>query len=88
MSAAAINHELDKLDALSSKINSEMISAGRGHETWSETMRLSPASADDLTIAWQTVNARRRDLRDQVERRYGPGAPSRLPKGFGPIKQW
>ena len=87
MSAAAINSELDKLDKLSSKINDEMIAVGRGHERWSDTAGLNPATADDLTLAWQAVSSRRSDLRRQIERRMGPGATSRLPRGFGPIRQ-
>ena len=27
-------------------------------------------------------------LRDEIARRYGPGAPTRLPRGFGPIKKF
>jgi hypothetical protein len=50
MSAAAINRELDKLDKIRSKLNDEMIATGRGHETWSETVRKNPATSDDLTI--------------------------------------
>lgn len=82
MTAGEINKELDKLDALSSKHTDEMISSGRGHERptdwWGKT--------DPLSLAMRQLSDRRSDLRNEIERRYGPGAPSRLPKGFGPRK--
>lgn len=42
---------------------------------------------DALAKKYQVVSDLRSTYRNEVERRYGPGAPSRLPKGFGPIKQ-
>jgi len=86
MPAAAINKELDKIDEAQSKVGSAMIASGRGHETWADTMKKSPLE-DDLTLAFQALSERRSDLRREVERRAGPGM-SRLPKGFGPLKDW
>jgi hypothetical protein len=84
MPAAAINKELDKIGEAASKVNEAMIAAGRGHEVWSETMKKSPLE-DDLTLSFQALSERRSDLRREVERRAGPGM-TRLPKGFGPLK--
>lgn len=82
MTAAQINHELDRLDVLRGKLNDEFISAGRGHETADETYR----KTDSLALRWREASDRQAVLRTEVSRRYGPGAPSRLPRGFGPIK--
>lgn len=82
LSASQINHELDSLHKKRSKINEEMIAAGRGHETWVETAK----KTDPLALKHNAIADRMRDLRWEIERRYGPGAPSRLPRGFGPIK--
>lgn len=82
MSAADINRELDRADKLSSDITTELIAAGRGHELPTETVKKS----DPLAVRFKTLYARRYALRSEIERRYGPGAPSRLPRGFGPIR--
>ena len=82
MSAADINRELDRADKLGSQIATELIAAGRGHELPTETVKKS----DPLSVRLKTHFARRYALRNEVERRYGPGAPSRLPRGFGPIR--
>lgn len=84
MSAAEINRELDKLEVLDRKVGDEMIAAGRGYETYSDTYK----KTDPLSLRYIDITSRRRDLRWEVERRYGPGAPSRLPRGFGPIKRY
>lgn len=83
MTASQINRELDALDKKMSKINDRFIEAGRGHERPSETMQKD----DPLAREWQAVSARRHELRLEIQRRYGPGAPSRLPRGFGPIRE-
>lgn len=86
MSAAAINKELDSLDKKGAALNEKMIAAGRGHETYSQTMALDPNS-NVLTRDWQAVNTRLSDLRHEVTRRVGPGTRlSRLPRGFGPLR--
>lgn len=80
MSAGQINKELDKLDKEDTRINDELIAAGRGSERPSD-MR---GKTDPLSKRfWDNVN-RRAALRDEITARYGPSAPSRLPKGFGP----
>ena len=85
MSAAEINRELDALDVKRSKANRALIDAGRGHELASETA----TKTDPLAVEFNTVADRQCDLSREIDRRYGPGAPSRLPlrKGFGPIKK-
>lgn len=64
MTASTINHTLDRLDKASSTLTDVFIAEGRGYERPSETFQLHDA---------RTV------LRNEVARRYGPGAPSRLP---------
>lgn len=78
--AAKINKELDRLDAEQSKQADELIAAGRGNETAQETM----AKSDPLAERFKASVARRQELRREIDARYGPGAPNRLPKGFGP----
>jgi hypothetical protein len=82
MSSSDINRELDRTDQLSSRITTEMISAGRGYELPTETIKKS----DPLSVRMKNLFVRRQALRYEVERRYGPGAPNRLPRGFGPIR--
>lgn len=82
MTPGTINKELDKLDAQISKLNSQLIDAGRGTEKLSEVV----TKTDPLSVAMKDNLDRARALRDEIAARYGPGAPSRLPlkKGFGP----
>lgn len=84
MTASAINAELDKLDAQDSKLGDAMIAAGRGYERPSEYLKMS----DPLSLELRKNSDRRFELRFEIERRYGPGAPRRLPsgRGFGPRK--
>jgi predicted kinase len=90
MTAAQINKELDKLGKESSKLADEMISAGRGHETASETRKAS----DPLARRWQANMDRHHVLRAEIDARYGPPGQSgiqisRLPMrrgSFGPRK--
>jgi hypothetical protein len=70
-----INHELDRLDKVSTRLTQKFIDAGRGHELPSETRHMS----DPLANEANTLSGLRDALRREVERRYGPGAPSRLP---------
>lgn len=82
MTAGQINKALDKLDQRSSANIDKLIEAGRGYELSSETQKLS----DPLALEYQDILAKRLSLRFEMERRYGTNCPSRLPKGFGPIK--
>jgi len=81
MSAVQVNRSLDVLDSQRAKLVVLLIAAGRGRETSDETYRLS----DPLSLRWREVTDRQAALRAEVERRYGHGAPSRLPRGFGPV---
>lgn len=80
MTAGQINKELDRLDAESSRVNGELIAAGRGHVRASETWKMT----DPLSLEWRAVAERQMSLRNEIAARYGPGAPFRLPRGFGP----
>jgi hypothetical protein len=81
MSASQINTELDRLSAEDSKVNSELIAAGRGHEKyWDILKKDDPLSRKALALV-----SRRHKLMIEVERRAGPGM-HRLPRGFGPIR--
>jgi hypothetical protein len=83
MTAGEINKALDKIDAESSKLTRQFIDAGRGHERPSEYLRMS----DPLAMKAQELHKKRTALAIERDMRYGPGAPSRLPKGFGPRKR-
>lgn len=83
MTAGEINKELDKLSKVSSAINDEFLAAGRGHERPSETRYLE----DPLSLRWRETSDRLQALHMEIESRYGPGAPSRMPKGFKPRKK-
>ncbi len=84
LTAGSINKELDKLEEQNSKLGQLMIDAGRGYERPSEYLNMS----DPLALELQQNYDRRNKLRAEIERRYGPGAPRRLPPGrfFGPLK--
>jgi ribosomal protein L37AE/L43A len=84
MSAAAINKELDKLEAQERDWTDRMIAAGRGHDMPLDY--LDKSHTDPLSREAQDNYARRIDLKREVEARYGPVHPSRLPTGrrFGP----
>lgn len=82
MTAAQINAELDRLDQQSTKITDEMLSAGRGGETFSQSRTKS-----DPLAKQRIENAEREmDLRAEIEARYGSRI-GRLPikrGSFGP----
>lgn len=82
MTPSEINKALDRADRVSSKMTDEFIAVGRGHERPSETWKLN----DPLAQRWKALSNIRSELHREVERRYGPGAPRRLPRGFGPTK--
>ena len=85
MTGPEINKELDRLDKKSSEIGTKMIAEGRGHETYSDTYKIG-RGYDPLTDAWIDCAERQSALRNEISLRYGPRAPSRLPRGFGPRK--
>ena len=83
MTARKINAELDKLSDARSLLNDAFIDAGRGDETTNQTLK--KAGPDDpLALAFKAVSDRQQALHIEIESRYGPGAPSRLPKGVKP----
>lgn len=82
MSGPEINKALDRLDKLDSKFTEDMIAAGRGYERFSDWSMMT----DPLALHGLDLFRQRMALRAEMERRYGPGTPGRLPKGFGPIR--
>jgi hypothetical protein len=79
MTPSQINRELDALDRRSSRNADAFIAAGRGAERPSEYLQKS----DPLSKQAAAIYDRRTELRAEILRRYGPGAPRRLPRGFG-----
>lgn len=75
LTPSEINRRLDRLDKLGSKVNDKFIAAGRGHETTNEIYRMT----DPLALEYNRIADETRALRAEISRRYGPGAPSRLP---------
>jgi hypothetical protein len=82
MTAGRINREFDALDKQRSNANDALIAAGRGDETFEETCR----KTDPASLVFRAIADRQSALRLEIGRRYGPGAPSRLPRGFW--KRW
>jgi hypothetical protein len=82
LGASAINKALDTLGKKQSKLIDNLIEAGLGH------VGLQKILIMDHPVAKQyaQVNDQIALLRREIERRYGPGAPSRLPPGFGPLR--
>ena len=82
MTATEINKELDKLNEQDSALGSLMIEAGRGYERPSEYLKMT----DPLAMELRKNADRRQALRIEIDVRYGPSPPSRLPtgRGFGP----
>ena len=82
--AGQINFALDRLDVRSSSNTRAFIDAGRGYERPSDYMHKD----DELSREARAIFEERSALRREIEFRYGPGAPSRLPpgRGFGPRK--
>lgn len=75
MTAGVINRHLDRLDKCREMLGDIFIAEGRGHELPSETFKLN----DPLAIIFQELHDVNTLIRNEVSRRYGPGAPSRLP---------
>lgn len=82
MTAGEINRELDRLDRRASVNTDAFIAAGRGQERPSDYLR----KTDPLSLEALAIFQRRSDLRAEMARRYGPGVPSRLPRGCGPVR--
>ena len=78
MTASQINAALDKNDKAWSKITNELIAEGRGRELPSETSE----STDPLSRRFQAATREHERLQSEIRRRYGPGAPHRLPVKF------
>ena len=75
MTAGVINRHLDRLDKCSSVLCHIFIAEGRGYELPSETFKLT----DPLALVFQELHNVNTLIRNEVSRRYGPGAPTRLP---------
>ena len=75
MKASEVNRSLDRLDKARSMLTDVFIAEDRGYETPSETFKLS----DPLSLLYRRIHDARAVLRYEISRRYGPGAPSRLP---------
>lgn len=78
MTAGQINKALDRNDKHSSELTSLFIREGRGYELPSETL----LKKDAHSLLYKELLDERFILFAEIGRRYGPGAPSRLPKGF------
>lgn len=78
MTNGAINAELKSLDIKRSAITRALIEAGRGHETCRDLER----GTDALSVKWQRLDARYRELNMEGSLRYGPRyLPGCLPRG-------
>jgi len=75
MRNSEINKELGKIEKQNSQLMSEFIAAGRGNEKPSEYL----VKNDPLALRARALYDRRYELRNEISRRYGPNAPSRLP---------
>lgn len=83
LTPAQINRELDALDRRRSRNTDAFIAAGRGEERPSEYL----SKEDPLSKEAREISDRMSALRNEIERRYGPGAPSRLPRGFRAVRR-
>lgn len=83
LTPAQINRELDALDRRRSRNTDAFIAAGRGEERPSEYL----GKDDQLSREAREIFERQSALRSEIERRYGPGAPSRLPRGFRAMRR-
>jgi hypothetical protein len=79
---AAINKALDKIDDKISKMTQRMIDKGYGSIRHSDLPMTDPE-----VVEYKKLYDERATYKNEIDHRYGPGAPSRLPKGFGPVKQ-
>jgi len=83
MTAGKINTELDFLDRYMSLNTDDFIQAGRGNERPSDYL----SKTDPLSMRARELRDRYSALRQEIEARYGPNAPHRLPPKFGPREQ-
>ena len=81
MTPAQVNHELDKLSILSSRVNDAMIAAGRGSWKWEEVSNAA-RQGDPLSLDAVAINARERELHIEIEARQGPSMRSRMLPGM------
>jgi hypothetical protein len=83
MTAGVINKHLDRLDKESSALIDRLIEAGFGHIGLQQILKMDHPVAQQ----YAAVSSQQGMLHAEITRRYGPGAPSRLPsRGFGPLK--
>lgn len=82
MTPGMLNRELDSLATRSELATDAMIEAGRGHWKHSDIV-LAADGGDALCQRYVEIHKRQQALRAEIDARYGPGAPHRLPKGFG-----
>ena len=80
MQPSEINKELEDNRKKSSVLNQRMIEEGRGSERPSEYRKKS----DELSQSLTRILDRHDALHQEIATRYGPGAPSYMPKGFKP----
>ena len=80
MQPSAINRELDALDKRNAKNSDAFVAAGRGNERPADYR----TKVDPLSLEAKAISVRAMQLKSEIARRYGPGAPSRLPRGFRP----
>lgn len=83
LSAAAVNKALDRLDAEQSKLLDALIEAGLGTTRLQTILKLDHPVARQYAALTDQILL----LQEEIKRRYGPGAPSRLPRGFGPASK-
>ena len=82
MTVGQINKHLDRLDKLDSAFNEMLVAAGRGNEGYQDILK----GTGELSDRGRELFRQRQLFRGEIESRYGPNAPHRLPRGFGPIK--
>lgn len=80
MQPSEINRELDALDKRNAKNSDAFVAAGRGNERPADYR----TKVDPLSLEAKAISLRTMQLKNEIARRYGPGAPSRLPRGFRP----
>ena len=86
MTRSAINKELDRLEFDSSKLTERAIANGRGDVKFSEMRKLAESGDAEALLIVQNAD-RQQALNQEIEARYGPNPPIRLPKGYGPRKR-
>lgn len=82
MTAGEINRLLDRLDKDYYQLMDEFIAQGRGDERPSEWL----GKDDALSQRAKHCAGEYHLVRVEMERRYGPNPPARLPRGCGPVR--